>query len=45
MPPIVDILYFCGSMVLVIGMGIFIVRVMRTKNESDDDTHTERHED
>ena len=40
MPPIVDILYFCGTMVLVIGMGIFIVRVMLTKNDTDDQTET-----
>jgi hypothetical protein len=36
--PIVDILYFAGTMVLVTGMGIFIVRSMRSKNDEESDS-------
>jgi hypothetical protein len=36
MPPLVDILYFAGTMILVVFMAIFIVRSIRAK--SDDDT-------
>lgn len=39
--PIVDILYFGGTIILVIGVGIFIVRSMRSGSDgtSESDHH------
>ena len=38
--PLVDILYFLGTIALVAGMGIFIVRSMRSgENEQSDSTN------
>lgn len=38
MIPVVDILYFCGTIALVTGMGIFIVRSMRDGKSNEDDS-------
>lgn len=37
--PLVDVLYFVGTMVLVTGMGIFIVRSMRSGKDDESDSN------